>query len=102
VVFDFSQGQLPVWSSLARSADTMYGGAKDPATGLRIRITLERTRSVASADRRGLPRPSHPAHFDFLRTPRALAVRSCVQPVNRGAVNRRPEDTRMDPDSAFE
>jgi hypothetical protein len=47
VVFHFSQGQLPVWSSLARSADTMYGVAKDPATGSGIGIMLERTRGGA-------------------------------------------------------
>lgn len=47
VVFHFSQGQLPVWSSLARSADTMYGVAKDPATGFGIGIMLERTRGGA-------------------------------------------------------
>jgi hypothetical protein len=47
VVFHFSQGQLPVWSSLARSADTMYGVTKDPATGFGIGIMLERTRGGA-------------------------------------------------------
>ena len=47
VVFHFSHGQLPVWSSLARSADTMYGVAKDPATGFGIGIMLERTRGGA-------------------------------------------------------
>lgn len=47
VVFHFSQGQLPAWSALARSADTMYGVAKDPATGFDIEIKLERTHGGA-------------------------------------------------------
>jgi hypothetical protein len=41
-VFHFSQGRLPVWSSLLRSGNTLYGVATDPATGADIGITLER------------------------------------------------------------
>lgn len=47
VVFDTLQGGWPAWSSLARSGDTLYGVASNPATGADIEIKLERARSGA-------------------------------------------------------
>ena len=42
VVFHISKGPLPAWSSLARSGDTLYGVAKNPATGADIEIQFRR------------------------------------------------------------
>ena len=47
VVFHVVKGPLPAWSSLARSGDTLYGVAKNPATGADIEIELERARGGA-------------------------------------------------------
>ena len=43
VVFHVAKGSWPVWSSLARSGDMLYGVASNPATGADIGIKLERT-----------------------------------------------------------
>ena len=42
VVFHLSKGAWPAWASLARSGDTLYGVAKDPATGADIEISFVR------------------------------------------------------------
>ena len=42
VVFHLSNGVWPAWSSLARSGDTLYGDANDPATGADIQIRFVR------------------------------------------------------------
>lgn len=42
VVFHIATGPLPAWSSLARSGDTLYGVAKNPATGADIEIEFQR------------------------------------------------------------
>ena len=42
VVFRVAKGSRSAWSSLARSGDTLYGVANNPATGANIEIKLER------------------------------------------------------------
>ena len=42
VVFHPSKSAWPTWSSLARSGDTLYGVAKDSATGADIEISFVR------------------------------------------------------------
>jgi hypothetical protein len=42
VVFHVAKGSRPAWSSLARSGDTLYGVASNPATGADIEVKLER------------------------------------------------------------
>jgi len=42
VVFHLSKGAWPAWASLARSGDTLYGVANDPATGADIEISFVR------------------------------------------------------------
>jgi hypothetical protein len=42
VVFHLSKGAWPAWSSLARSGDTLYGVANDPASGADIQIEFVR------------------------------------------------------------